>query len=203
MQHPLESVPTAYRRRSFITCLGLTIILFGVLRVLDKPLQNPMSPDGIVSFEFARTPENAQTMIGVWTGRLVVTTYRDGENANALIQPAGDSLVYNPIPMLHAAFGLGLDYLFMPAYALTLAFATLLTMQKHTGWVKSLGSVAGYGAFAAALFDAVENYALWQVLSGVYNSGYPAIAAYSASIKFGLLIFGILVCVLGRLWRKK
>lgn len=202
MQHPLESVPAEYRKRFFFTCLGLTLLLFSVFRVLDRPLQTPVSPNGIISFEFARTPERAQMMIDFWTGRTIITTYTDGENSNARIEPAGDSFVYNPIPMMHAAFGLGLDYLFMPAYALALAFGTLLSMQRHQDWVKSLGAVAGYGAFVAALFDAVENFALWQVLSGAYNSGFPALAAFCASIKFGMLTFGVLVWLLGWLWPK-
>lgn len=203
MQHPLESVPTQYRKRFFFTCLALAFILFSVLRMLDKPLQTPVSPDGIVSFEFARTPQRAQEIIDFWTGRVIITTFTDGQNANGLMEPAGDSFVYNPLPMIHAAFELGLDYLFMPAYALALAFGTLLATQRHAGWVKSLGAVAGYGAFAAALFDAVENFALWQVLSGAYSSGSPAIAAFCASIKFGLLIFGVLVALPAWMLRKK
>jgi hypothetical protein len=34
---------------------------------------------------------------------------------------------------------------------------------------------------------------LLQVLVGAYQSSYPAIAAFCASIKFGLLIFGMVV----------
>lgn len=203
MRHPLEAVPTEYRKPFFLACLGLTFILASILQVLDQPLKTPISPCGIVSFEFARTPENADAMIGVWTGRLVISTFSDGENSNFVIKPADEPFVYNPVPMIHAAFSLGLDYLFMPAYALALAFGILLAMQKHTGWLKSLGAVAGYGAFAAALFDGVENFALWQVLSGAYNSTCPAVAAFCASIKFGLLIFGGLVAVAGLLRPRK
>lgn len=203
MQHPLEAVPTAYRLRFFLACLLLTVILFSVFRALDRPLRTSVSPQGIVSFEFARTPENAQMMIDFWTGRMVVKVYTDGVNSNALVAPAGESFEYNPIPVLHAAFGLGLDYLFMPAYSLALAFATLLAMQRHAGWVKSLGALAGYAAFIAALFDAVENFALWQILLGAYQSVYPALAAFCASVKFGLLIFGLLVALFGWLWPGK
>jgi hypothetical protein len=57
--------------------------------------------------------------------------------------------------------------------------------------------VAGYGAFVAALFDAVENYALFQILLNRVYSPYPEIAYYFASIKFGLLIFGLLYALMG------
>jgi hypothetical protein len=60
-----------------------------------------------------------------------------------------------------------------------------------------MGALAGYGAFVAALFDAVENYSLLQVLLGAYQSSYPAIDAFCASIKFGLLILGFLVLLTG------
>jgi hypothetical protein len=105
--------------------------------------------------------------------------------------------------MLSAAFGLGLDYLFMPLYAIALAFGTLLAAQKRKGWFRSLGAVAGYGAFVAALFDAVENFSLWQVLLGASESSYPAIAAFCATIKFALIIFGLIYSLLGWLLPSK
>ena len=201
MQHPLESIPVEYRKRFFITFLSLTLILFAVFRVLDQPLRTPASPNGIVSFELARTPQQAQAIIDVWTGRTIIFT--DGENSNAVTVPPGEPFAYNAVPTIHAAFGLGIDYLFMPLYALALAFGILLASQKHEGRIKSLGAVGGYGAFAAALFDAVENFALWQILLGAYESSYPAVAAFCASIKFGLIVFGLLVGFVGWLLPKK
>ena len=168
MKHPLEKIPDEYRKRLFFTFLFLTLILFAVFRVLDQPLRTSAAPNGIVSFELARTPENAEYMLSSWS--------REGKS--------------------NAAFGLGIDYLFMPTYAFALAFGTLLAAGKHSGWTKSLGAVAGYGAFAAALFDAVENFALFQILLGAYESSYPAIAAVCATIKFGLLVFGLVYALI-------
>lgn len=167
MRHPLEFVNVDNRKRLFITFLFLTLILFALFRVLDKPLQTDYAPSGIVSFELAGSPQNAAHMVLTWS-----------EQA-----------------LLHAAFGLGIDYLFMPIYAFALAFGTLLAAGRHSGWLRSLGAVAGYGAFAASLFDAIENYALFQVLSGAFESPYPEIAFYCAMIKFGLLVIGIIVAV--------
>lgn len=169
MRHPLEFVPQEARKRLFFTFLLLTLILFAVFSVLDTPLQTEYAPNGIVSFELAGTPQNAAHMVLTWTEEAV----------------------------LNAAFGLGIDYLFMPVYALALGFGTLLAAGRHGGRLRSLGTVAGYGAFAAALFDAVENYALFQVLLGAFDSPYPAIAAFCAMIKFGLLVLGLLYAVLG------
>jgi hypothetical protein len=169
MRHPLEFVPQEARKRLFFTLLLLTLSLFAIFRVLDTPLQTDYAPSGIVSFELAGSPQNAAHIVLTWS-----------EQAQ-----------------LNAAFGLGIDYLFMPVYAFALAFGTLLAAGKHSGWLRSLGAVAGYGAFAAALFDAVENYALFQVLLGAFDSSYPMLAAVCASVKFGLLAFGLLVAVVG------
>ena len=195
MQHPLENIPSEYRKRLFFTFLFLTLSLFAVFSVLDQPLRTPAAPNGIVSFELAGSPLQARAIIDVWTGRTIIFT--DGENYNAIVAQPGESFTYNPVPPIYAAFGLGIDYLFMPLYAFALAFGTLLAAGKHSGWFKSLGAVAGYGAFAAVLFDAVENYALFQILLNKVYSPYPEIAFYCASIKFGLLIFGLLYGLMG------
>lgn len=191
MKHPLEFVHISHRKRFFFLFLTLTAVIFGIFRFLDQPLRTDAAPNGIVSFELAGTPQSARAITDSWRLQsLLLSSVADQPDPNIV-----------NIPYSYAAFGLGLDYLFMPAYALALAFGTLLVTQKHTGWLNSLAVVAGYGAFAAAMFDAVENFALWQVLLGVYESGYPALAAFCALIKFGLLIFGLAIALLG--WIKK
>jgi len=180
MNHPLEFVSNEYRKRFFFTFLFLTVVLFVILRFIDQPLRTPASPSGIVSFELARTPVKAFQIIESWSP----TNFQQPD-------------IFRIRAYLFAAFGLGIDYLFMPVYAFALAFGTLLAAGKHSGWLKSLGAVAGYGAFAASLFDAVENYALFTILLGTVESPYPEIAFYCASIKFGLLVFGLLYALAG------
>jgi CHASE2 domain-containing sensor protein len=43
----------------------------------------------------------------------------------------------------------------------------------------------------------MENYALFKVLLGWADSSYPEIAAFCATMKFGLLAFGILAALIG------
>lgn len=186
MKHPLEFFPPHLRKPFFFTFLFLTLVLFAVFRVLDQPLRTEAAPNGIVTFELAADPLTARAILESW---------------NQVSRQLSSSGEPNPdlvnIAYAYAAFGLGLDYLFMPVYALALAFATLLVTQKHQGPVRFLAVVAGYAAFGAALFDAVENYALFQVLLGWSQSGWPATAAFCAILKFGLLVFGVLVCLVG------
>ena len=182
MHHPLESVSAVYRKRLFFLFLFLTMLLFAVFRVLDEPLRTPfpLASNGIVSFELAFRPIKAFQIMVAWS------------NPQSYILPPVPSVYETSPQLMYAAFGLGLDYLFMPSYAFALAFGTLLAAGRHSGWLKSLSAVAGYGAFAAALFDAVENFALFRVLLGSVYSPYSEIAAICATIKFALLIFGLI-----------
>lgn len=193
MKHPLENIPHEYRKRIFFPLLFLTLGLFAVFRVLDQPLRTPAAPNGIVSFELAGSPLQAQAITDEWKRSSLLLSEVAGEANLEIVN----------IPYVFASFGLGIDYLFMPVYALALAFGTLLAAGRHGGWFKTLGAVAGYGAFAAALFDAVENYALFQILLNRVYSPYPEIAYDCASIKFGLLIFGLLYALMGWLSSKK
>ena len=187
MQHPLEFVPTEYRRPFFFTFLFLTLVLFAIFRVLDKPLRTDAAPNGIVSFELAGDSQTARSITDSWK--------QTGRSLGSVAGQSNADIVN--LPYAFAAFGLGIDYLFMPLYALALAFGTLLAAQKHEGWIQSIGALAGYGAFVAALFDAVENFALWRVLLGAIESAYPAIAAFCATVKFALLLFGLVYGLVG------
>jgi hypothetical protein len=193
MQHPLESISIPYRKRFFFTFLFLALVIFAIFRVLDQPLRTDAAPNGIVSFELAGDPITAKAITDSWKQLSILLSAVAGKPNPDIVNT----------PYVLAAFELGLDYLFMPLYALAFAFGTLLVSQKHQGWIQSLAILAGYGAFAAALFDAVENYSLLNVLLGAYQSSYPAIAAFCASAKFGLLIIGLLVGLMGWILPKK
>jgi hypothetical protein len=193
MQHPLEFIPAEYRKRIFFTLFTLTFSLFAVFRVLDQPLRTPAAPNGIVSFEFAGNVQNAHAITVSWRQMSLLLSSVAGQSNPDIVN----------VPFVFAAFGLGLDYLFMPIYSFALGFGTLYAMGRHAGWFRSLGAVAGYGAFAAALFDAAENYALFQILLNKIYSPYPEIAYYCASLKFLLLTFGLLYILSGWLLPKK
>jgi hypothetical protein len=174
MHHPLDFISPANRKPAFLPLLALTLILFAVFRVLDAPLRTAAAPNGIVSYELAQTPDAAQAMINSWDARA----------------------------QLFAAFGLGIDYLFMPAYALTLSLGILLAAGRHPGVFARLGTWLGWGALAAALFDAVENFSLWQILTGNIQPNWPGLAATCATVKFALLLLGLAYALPGWLWPK-
>lgn len=175
MRHPLEFVPIEKRKPLFLTLLALTLILFAVFRVLDAPLRTSAAPKGIVSFEFAWSPGVSVEIVNSWS-----------EYAR-----------------LMAAFGLGLDYLFMPIYALTLSLGILLAAGRHPGAFARLGAWMGWAALAAPLFDAVENYGLLHSLLSQLFSLWPFVASVCAAVKFSLLLIGLAYALIGWLWPKK
>ncbi len=164
--------------------LALTIALTTVLQAVDAPLKTSTAPQGIVSYEFAGTTAAAQGILDSWDV--------DGR--------------------VHAGFSLGLDYLYMPAYALTIGLActwAARVLGSRRRWVGSLGRVLAFGLGLAALLDATENYALTTMLFSAAADPWPAVARWCATGKFALIIAGLVYVVAGltvwlmtRRWRK-
>lgn len=166
MKHPLEFLPQPLRKPFFILFLGLTVVIFGIFAVLEKPMQ----PNGIVPFEVAGSVERSQAILDSWD-----------ENARLI-----------------AAFGLGFDYLFMPVYALALSLGLLLAGHEKPSRFHAVTVWLGWGALFAALFDAVENYALMKILvEGSAVVPLPQIAAVCATIKFVLFILSAALGLIG------
>ncbi len=182
MNHPLECLPASRRKTLFCLFFALTLIILGVFQGLDFSLRTRAAPAGIITFEFARNAHQAGQIISSWS------------------LPA----------RLSAAFGLGLDYLFMPAYALTLGLATLWAAEQWplSIW-RRLGNWLGWGIWLAAACDALENVGLYAALQGYGNDSSVAIVYTLVNIKFGLLLLGLVYALLGlagpiaNAWRRR
>ncbi|GAB4489212.1 MAG: hypothetical protein Fur0016_21310 [Anaerolineales bacterium] len=172
LRHPLHFVPSNLRKPLFWFSLGLTAACFAVFQILlDPPLKTPLA-DGIVSYEFARTPQAATAMVESWDSR----------------------------GRLFAAFSLGFDFLFMPLYATALSLGLLLAAERHQGTWLTLSNLLGWGAYLAIVFDAIENIALFSILAGNLGAN-PPLAFWCATIKFGLIALGLGYALAGRLVR--
>ena len=115
--------------RSFKKVAVVTGVLFIVLAVLNHRLQLPISPFGIVSYQFAGTAARAQAIVTAWHSAQVFST--------AL------QLQY-------------LDCVFLGVYPVCLAWACRLLApvgQPHTAG----GNLVPWFALAAGPFDGVEN----------------------------------------------
>jgi hypothetical protein len=124
----------------------------------------------IVDFELAGSVDNAQAIIDAWTDT----------------------------DRIRAGFSLGFDYLYMPVYSTTIAFACLLAagVLQRRAW-HTIGWLLAWGLWAAAIFDAIENLALFTVLLGNNVAPYPQVAQICAVIKFGLIVLGLLYVIAG------
>jgi hypothetical protein len=174
MNHPLAFLPSDRRKPLFLLSLAVTLIIFAIFRVLDTPLRTPAAPNGVVSFELAGNLKTATKILNSWDERA----------------------------KLFATFGLGVDFLFMPFYALALSLGILLAAGRHAGAFAKAGALLGWGAFVAALFDAAENFSLWQLMTGNLQVVWPNLAAICATVKFGLLLLGLAYALIGWLWPK-
>jgi hypothetical protein len=173
--HPLGFIPDGKRKAVFFIFLAATLIVMAIFRfVLDPPLQTEAAPQGIVSFELAGSQLKAEEIIASW-------------DATA---------------QLYAAFGLGFDFLFMPVYATAIALGVLLAAGRHPGKFASVGAWIGWGAFVAALFDSAENICLFNLLLGNNGANYAGMAAFYATVKFGLILLGIGYAIIGWIWPK-
>lgn len=172
ISHPLQRLFPASQRRALIVLTVVTLMVMAVFRIIDRPLQTSAAPSGIVSFELAGTLAAAQAMIASWDQQA----------------------------QLLAAFSLGLDYLFMPLYSTAIALACVVAAGgplRSRRLLAGLGLLLAWGLWLAALLDAVENYALLQVLLGSEILAWPAIARWCASLKFLLILAGLAYALIG------
>lgn len=172
LTHPLAFLPPDLRRPLFRTTLALTVVCFALFSLLlDPPLRTPLS-SGIVSLALARTPEAAQAILTGWDARA----------------------------RLFAAFGLGFDFLFMPLYATALSAGLLLAGERLPRRPAATASLLGWGAYLAAGCDALENLALFSLLTGA--AGLQASIAFTCAVlKFGLLFAGLAFALTARFLR--
>ena len=144
------------------------LILTLVITVLFR-LIGPAQPT-IVDFELAGSVPKAQAIIDVW----------------------------NETDRVRAGFSLGFDYLYMPLYSTTIALACLMAagVSKRRAW-RTVGLLLAWGLWIAAISDALENVALFTELLGNNVAPWPQIAQICATIKFGLILLGLMYVVAG------
>jgi hypothetical protein len=165
--HPFASLHPRRLLRLFWLVFAGAVAVMIIMQIIGRLLQTPAAPMGIVSFEFARTPANAQAMVDSW----------------------------GALARIHAGFSLGFDYLFMPLYSTAIGLACLWGGRAlhRRGWrLAGLGGWLAWGLWLAALCDAIENLALWQLLIAPAAPPWPALAWWMATIKFALILLGLL-----------
>jgi hypothetical protein len=166
----LSLLPQRIRRLWYLSIVG-SLLLVGLFAALHEPLKTDAARQGIISYEFARTQARAAEILASWTAAA----------------------------RLRAAFGLGLDYLFMVSYATAIGLGCVVVAAAWRGWPARLGRRLAWAVVLAALLDAVENVALWQQLLHGAAGCWALLAWFCASIKFALVTAGLLYILGGSL----
>jgi hypothetical protein len=165
--HPLSRIAPHHRRTVFVILLVATLVIMVVLNMTGNHLRTAEAPAAIVSYELAGTAEKAEAILNSW----------DNE-AKA-----------------YAGFNLGFDYLWMPFYSTTIALGLVwaISALRLKGTAATILTFLAWGQWLAAILDAIENTALSIMLFGQPAAPWPLIAYWSATIKFALVIIGILI----------
>jgi hypothetical protein len=172
LSHPFEWFSESGQKRAFVLWAALALLAMASLQVLGGPLKTEAAPMGIISFEFAGELSKAQSMVKSW-----------GEQGQ-----------------VYAGLNLGLDYLFMVAYATAIGLGCVLASRpwaKRVAFLASVGLVLSWGQLLAASLDAVENYALIRVLLGSTEELWPLVARWCAIVKFLLVGAGLVYVLSG------
>ena len=172
MRHPFETIPHEKRKSVFWGLLVATLVIMILMSIIGAPLNTPAAPTGIVAYELAGSPVHAHEIIQSWNART----------------------------QLYAALGLGIDYVFMLAYAATISLACLMAGEalRVRQWpLAALGVPLAWGLWLAALMDAIENLGLIMILLNGAGTPWPEISRVCAIIKFGLIIAGLVYALFG------
>jgi hypothetical protein len=150
----------------------VSILLMITLQFLGRPLQTEAAPAGIVSYELAGFPRSAADVLQSW----------DAEARQ------------------FASLNLGLDYLFLTAYAIAIGLGCRLVgerMERDRSLLGKVGYLLAWALPLAAVLDAVENYALIRLLLGSTHHNWPLLARWAAIPKFTLVFLGLIYVLLG------
>ncbi len=191
VRNPFHWLSTSGQKRAFVVLLALTLVVMVSLNALGRPLNTEAAPLGIVSFELAGELSLAQSMVESW----------------------------GPTGQVYAGLNLGLDYLFIVAYSSTIALGCALVAGRLSrsnsarpgsgdpgqkrGFgnplraISDVGVLLAWAQFGAALLDAMENYALIQILLGSQQELWPVVARWCAIPKFSIVAAGMVYVGVG------
>jgi hypothetical protein len=169
---PLKFISPVWRFRVFWLFLSFALLLMVGFSVTGEPLNTEASPLGVISFELAGNVRESTNILDHW----------------------------NQEAQERAAFGLGLDFLFIPIYSTGLVLGCTLAaevLQRHNWPLNSVGAPLAWTQWLAALLDVVENVALLSILFGMAAVPWPQVARWCALIKFTIVFLGIIYIFYG------
>lgn len=167
---PFKGFQAQNKTQPFWLLLGLTVVTIAGMQITGSALVTEAAPGGIVSFELAGTLAGSQDIVDSWQGPT----------------------------MTWAGINLGLDFLFVCLYGLTITLGCLILSDKMPARfqnIKTVGRLLALGTLIAAGLDVIENISLILLLTGSENTFLPPLARWMAIPKFGLVILALLYMV--------
>lgn len=171
-RHPFEWISLPAQKRAFWVLFVMTIIVMASMQVIGIPLKSELAPSGILSFEFAGDLSLARRMVESWGQRGQIV----------------------------AGLSLGLDYLFLLAYAGSIGMGCVLvgrSVLERGKQLFNIGVLLAWAVLLAAVLDMFENYALIRVLLGSNVAFWPKVAAWCAAPKFVIVAAGLAYILIG------
>lgn len=162
---PFSYLSKKAEKRFTFFILFATIFVGFFMIYFDSFLKNDICKNGIISFQLVNNIEDSKAILDSW----------------------------NLKSKISAGLSLGLDYLFMLLYPALIAVLIHKLNQKLWGnhSFYNIGVYIIFAQFFTALFDAIENVGLIQLLLGNIDQFWTSLAFYFASIKFVLIFMGI------------
>jgi hypothetical protein len=147
-----------------VALLVATIATMAALIAIDRSLRNEITPLGVISYELCAWTDSCQA---------ATDAYRSAR--------------------LAAGASIGLDYLFMPLYAATLAAALIFVAARRDERARPIAAGLAWAVFVAGALDGIENVALYRMLAT--ESATPLLgwtATLCATVKLVLVAIGLL-----------
>jgi len=152
-----------YMKRLLLVLLGLFVLTLIAIGVVDLELRTPVSPMGIISFEFCGFTSTCEEILSQW-----------GTEGQKL-----------------AMFSLGIDYLYMVLYPSVICVGLLLVAAKVPARINNITRGLAWVALCAGVADAFENYFLIRILLSGTGETSGFLAGAFATTKF--FVFGVTV----------
>jgi hypothetical protein len=168
LSHPLLRLSRVKRIVLFLVAAVLTFVLLTAIRTLDAQLWTPAAGWGMLSFQFAKTPERSTEIIKSWD----LAAQKNAESS------------------------LLLNFLFPLCYSTMLTLGCLWASRlfHERGFHKTgfLSTTIAWAQWPAAVCDLLENVALWVQLNQTAGTDpWPKIAYFCALIKFAAVLTGL------------
>lgn len=158
MSNPFAWFSTSYHWPLFSFLLAGTVLFACLLTCQGKPLRTDAAPKGILSYEFAWTKPQADSMLSSWE------KIKDTARKQLLV-----------------------DFGFLVFYPLTLSLACAMLADSKLTKIAAVGVFISWAVLPSGLLDAVENLALLRMLSTGGSDFLARLAGICAGVKFALV----------------